>query len=77
MPTNNSLVDYGLYASGANGTLTLTTSRGDFDGSDAFAPKVSIGSGTIRASVKRLNYCIRFTDFYSRRTSRCWYSADQ
>ena len=49
---NNTLVDYGLYASGANGTLTLTTSSGDFDDSDAFAPKVSIGSGTIRASVK-------------------------
>ena len=26
---NNTLVDYGLYASGANGTLTLTTSSGD------------------------------------------------
>ena len=49
---NNSLVDLGLYASGANGALTLTTSRGDFDGSDAFVPKLSIGSGTIRASVK-------------------------
>ncbi len=49
---NNTLVDYGLYASGANGTLTLTTSSGDFDGSDAFAPTVSIGSGTIRATVK-------------------------
>ena len=49
---NNTLVDYGLYASGANGTLTLTTSNGDFDDSDAFAPTVSIGSGTIRASVK-------------------------
>ena len=48
----NHLLDYGLYASGANGTLTLTTSRGDFDDSDAFVPKVSIGSGTIRASVK-------------------------
>ena len=26
--SNNSLVDYGLYASGANGTLTLTSSKG-------------------------------------------------
>ena len=49
---DNSLLDYGLYASGANGALTLTTSRGDFDDSDAFVPKLSIGSGTIRASVK-------------------------
>ena len=49
---NKSLVDYGLYASGANGSLTLTTSRGDFDDSDALVPKLSIGSGTIRASVK-------------------------
>ena len=47
-----SLVDYGLYASGANGALTLTTSRGNFDNSDALVPKLSIGSGTIRASVK-------------------------
>ena len=36
--SNNSLVDYGLYASGANGTLTLTSSNGDFDNSDAFCP---------------------------------------
>ena len=49
---NKSLVDYGLYASGANGSLTLTTSRGNFDDSDALVPKLSIGSGTIRASVK-------------------------
>ena len=50
---NKSLVDYGLYASGANGvTDTLTTSRGDFDDPDALVPKLSIGSGTIRASVK-------------------------
>ena len=50
--SNKTLVDYGLYASGANGAFTLTTSRGDFDDSDAFVPKLSIGSGTIRASVK-------------------------
>ena len=31
--------------------MTLTTSRGDFDDSDALVPKLSIGSGTIRASV--------------------------
>ena len=49
---NKTLVDYGLYSSGANGSLTLTTSRGDFDDSDALVPKLSIGSGTIRASVK-------------------------
>ena len=50
--SNNSLVDYGLYASGANGTLTLTSSKGDFDNSDAFVPKLSFGSGSIRATVK-------------------------
>ena len=50
--SNNSLVDYGLYASGANGSLTLTSSKGDFDNSDAFVPKLSFGSGTIRATVK-------------------------
>ena len=50
--SNNTLVDYGLYASGANGSLTLTSSKGDFDGSDAFVPKLSIGGGSIRASVK-------------------------
>ena len=49
---NKSIVDYGLYASGANGAFTLTTSRGDFVDSDALAPKISIGVGTIRASVK-------------------------
>ena len=49
---NKSIVDYGLYASGANGAFTLTTSRGDFDDSDALVPKISIGVGTIRASVK-------------------------
>ena len=32
--SNNSLVDYGLYASGANGSLTLTSSNGNFDNSD-------------------------------------------
>ena len=50
--SNNSLVDYGLYASGANGTLTLTSSKGDFDNTDAFVPKLSFGSGSIRATVK-------------------------
>ena len=50
--SNKSLVDYGLYASGANGALTLTTSRGDFDDSDAFVPRLSIGAGVIRATVK-------------------------
>ena len=50
--SNNSLVDYGLYASGANGTLTLTSSKGDFDNSDAFVPKLSFGAGSIRATVK-------------------------
>ena len=50
--SNNSLVDYGLYASGANGSLTLTSSNGNFDNSDSFAPKLSFGAGSIRATVK-------------------------
>ena len=50
--SNKTLVDYGLYASGASGALTLTSSKGDFDSSDAFVPKLSIGGGSIRASVK-------------------------
>ena len=50
--SNNSLVDYGLYASGANGSLTLTSSNGNFDNSDAFVPKLSFGAGSIRATVK-------------------------
>ena len=41
---DKSLVDYGLYASGANGALTLTTSSGDFDDSDAFVPKLSLAA---------------------------------
>ncbi len=49
---SNSLIDYGLYASGANGALTLTSSRGDFDDSDTHLPQLSIGSGALRASVK-------------------------
>ena len=72
---DKSIVDYGLYASGANGALTLTTSRGDFDDSDALAPKISIGVGTIRASVKELNWRIRYSDLYSRRSSCCRYSS--
>ena len=45
-------MDYGLYASGANGALTLTSSNGDFDDSDAFIPKISFGSGSLRAAVR-------------------------
>ena len=45
--SNNSLVDYGLYASGANGTLTLTSSKGDFDNSDAFAPNYHLAAGQL------------------------------
>ena len=40
--SNNSLVDYGLYASGANGSLTLTSSKGNFDNSDAFVLQIII-----------------------------------
>ncbi len=46
-----SLQDRGLYASGSGGTLTLATSHGNFDDSDANIARLSVGGGIVRASV--------------------------
>ena len=46
-----SLQDRGLFASGSGGTLTLATSRGNFDDSDANIARLSVGGGTVRATV--------------------------
>ena len=46
-----SLQDRGLYASGSGGTLTLATSRGNFDNSDANIARLSVGGGIVRATV--------------------------
>ena len=46
------LKDRGLHASGANGSLTLSTSRGNFDDSDANIATLNLGGGVTRAIVR-------------------------
>ena len=46
---NETLQDLGLYASGANGQLTLTSATGNFDKTDTNAARLLTGGGQLRA----------------------------
>ena len=46
---NETLQDLGLYASGADGQLTLTSAKGNFDNTDANAARLIAGGGQLRA----------------------------
>ena len=46
---NETLQDLSLYASGANGRLTLTSAKGNFDKTDANAARLLTGGGQLRA----------------------------
>ncbi|MCH1516611.1 MAG: hypothetical protein L7U52_07855, partial [Alphaproteobacteria bacterium] len=48
---NETLQDLGLYASGANGQLTLTSAKGNFDKTDANAARLLTGGGQLRAAM--------------------------
>jgi len=48
---NETLQDLGLYASGANGQLTLTSANGNFDKSDLNAARLIAGGGQLRAAM--------------------------
>ena len=47
--TNETLQDLGLYASGANGQLTLASANGNFDKTDLNAARLIAGGGQLRA----------------------------
>jgi len=48
---NESLQSLGLYASGAKGSLTITSAKGNFDISGNNAPRLTVGSGQLAGTV--------------------------
>ena len=46
---NETLQDLGLYASGADGQLTLTSANGNFDKTDLNVARLIAGGGQLRA----------------------------